>query len=213
MEYQNYVEPAVEVYDRLLWLVKYAKVNLQKRELLSDQGEMALDSLEKIYELFRNCAVKELENEPLSEEENRELKYIGGALEFIDDSLSNQYKQSISSAIVSDVAGIADTGAFLEIGTGLPNEIFVALPQNGKVYLARGVVYSYYEFLSDVPMTDEQWHESLGIERVQEGEWEYERINPDRLKDAPEQPQWLKGIKSFDENRVNIKEVEYEIGQ
>ena len=66
----NYVEPAVEVYDRLLWLVRYSKANLKKRDLLSENAEDILKSLEEVYELFIVCSVKELENTPLSEEEN-----------------------------------------------------------------------------------------------------------------------------------------------
>ncbi|WP_341878018.1 DUF3160 domain-containing protein [Defluviitalea saccharophila] len=213
-DYPNYVEPAVEVYDKLLWLVRYSQVNLKNKGLLSERTESALNSLEEVYELFRTCAVKELENIPISEEENRELKYIGGKLEYIDDTLSDQYRQSISSAVVSDVAGIADIGAFLEIGTGLPNEILVALYQNGKVYLARGAVYSYYEFLSEKPLTDEEWHRRLGVEKIEEDEWHYEQINPERLqKDAPPQPQWISSFKSFEENKVIIPAIEYNLGQ
>ena len=212
--YPNYVEPAVEVYDRLLWLVQYSKTNLEKRGLLLERSSLALERLEEIYELFRKCSVKELENIPISEEENKALKYIGGTMEFIDDTLSDQYKQSISSAVISDVAGIADAGAFLEIGTGLPNEILVAIHYEGKVYLARGSVYSYYEFVGDKPLTDQQWHEMLGVERVEENEWHYERINPERLlKDAPLQPQWISSFKSFDSNQVEITPVEYKVGQ
>jgi hypothetical protein len=212
--YPNYVEPAVEVYDKLLWLVRYSQVNLKNKGLLSERSESALNSLEEVYELFRNCAVKELENIPLSEQENRELKYIGGKLEYIDDTLSDQYRQSISSAVISDVAGIADVGAFLEIGTGLPNEILVALYQNGKIYLARGAVYSYYEFLYEKPLTDRQWHEMLGVESIDEDGWYYEHINPERLqKNAPTQPQWMSTFKAFEDNEVLIPPIEYNLGQ
>ncbi|MBZ4668887.1 MAG: hypothetical protein JG775_2039 [Defluviitaleaceae bacterium] len=212
--YPNYVEPAVEVYDKLLWLVRYSQINLKNRDLLSERFEYALNSLEEVYELFRTCAVKELENIPISEEENRELKYIGGKLEYIEDTLSDQYSQAISSAVISDVAGIADIGAFLEIGTGLPNEILVALAHDGKVYLARGTVYSYYEFLHEKPLTDEQWHEMLGVEKIVEDEWVYEQINSERLqKDAPPQPNWIASFKSFEDNKVFIPHIEYNLGQ
>ena len=212
--YPHYVEPAVEVYDKLLWLVKYSKVNLEKKGLLSKSSEFPLEQLESIYQLFRDCSVKELEYIPLSEEENRALKLIGGTMEIIDDSLSQEYKQSISSAVVSDVAGIADAGMFLEIGTGLPNEIWVAVSSEGKVYLARGVVYSYYEFLSGKPLTDQEWHEMLGIERVEVEEWHYEQINPELLlKNVPPQPEWIRTFKSSEENRVDITPIEYRAGE
>ena len=212
--YPNYVEPAVEVYDKLLWLVKYSKVNLQKRELLSERGLYALEKLEEIYTLFRDCSVKQLENIPISEEENKALKYIGGAMESIELTLAEEYNQAISSAIISDVAGFTDTEMFLEIGTGFPNEILVAICNEGKVYLARGAVYSYYEFLSDTPLTNQQWHEILGIEKVESGEWQYEQVNKELLlKNAPPQAEWIHSFKSIEKNNVEIVPIEYKLIQ
>lgn len=212
-EYMNYVEPQIEVYDRLLWLVKYSKLNLEKRGLLTDSLEHALGLLEETYQLFIDCSLKELRNEPLTQKENEALRYIGGKMEAVDNYLADQFNQPRSSAVIADVAGIADVGASLEVGTGLSNEIIVALNHQGTVYLARGVVYSYYEFLNPTPLTDLEWHHQLGIERVEEGEYSYERINAERLlKDAPPQPQWIGSFKSFEPNQVELKDVLYEIG-
>lgn len=209
-KYPHYVEPAVEVYDRLLWLVRYSKVNLEKRGLLSENSADVLKNIEDLYELFRVCSVKELENKPLSEEEYEALKYIGGRLEWIDDQLSNQYNQPLSPAVVSDVAGLADVGMFVEIGTGLPNDIIVAIYDNGKIYLARGAVYSYYEFLSDKPLTDEEWHDIIGVKKVVDGEWEFEKVDPDSIGNEAEfRPPWVNSFKSFEENKVNIPDIEY----
>ena len=206
----NYVEPAVEVYDRLLWLVRYSKANLKKRDLLSENAEDILKSLEEVYELFIVCSVKELENTPLSEEENEALKYIGGTLERLDDMLSNEYNQPVSSAVVSDVANLADVEMFVEIGTGLPNDIIVAIYDNGNIYLARGAVNSYYEFLSEKPLTDEEWHEMIGVEKVVHEEWEFEKINPDLIaNEAKYRPPWINSFKSLEDNKVYIPDIEY----
>ena len=114
-------------------------------------------------------------------------------------TLAEEYNQAISSAIISDVAGFTDTEMFLEIGTGFPNEILVAICNEGKVYLARGAVYSYYEFLSDTPLTNQQWHEILGIEKVESGEWQYEQVNKELLlKNAPPQAEWIHSFKSIE---------------
>ena len=48
--------------------------------------------------------------------------------------LSNEYNQPVSSAVVSDVANLADVEMFVEIGTGLPNDIIVAIYDNGNIY-------------------------------------------------------------------------------
>ncbi|SCY89383.1 DUF3160 domain-containing protein [Alkaliphilus peptidifermentans] len=210
--YPNYVEPAVEVYNRLLWLVQFSRINLEKRELLTERGEIALKELEDLYLLLRDCSIKQLENIPITEEENNALKYIGGRMERIDNTLSPEYDRPVSSAIIADVAGIADFGLFLEIATGLPNEIYVAVYDEERVYLARGVVYSYYEFLNDKPLTDQQWHEMLGVEKIEEYEWHYQRINPEMLlKNSPPQPDWVKSFKSTGANRVEISDIEYNL--
>ncbi len=208
----NFVEPNVEVYDRLLWLVKYSRANLEKRDLLTENAERVLGHLEDLYNLLIVCSVKQLENIPLTEQENEALKYIGGRLENIDILLSDLDRKQISSAIVSDVAGIADTGEFLEVATGLPHEIYVALPYEGKVYLSRGTVYSYYEFLNGTPLTDREWHEMIGVETIEQEGWQYEQINPDKILDNPiPQPSWVQSFHSTEPNKVSIKDVEYRI--
>lgn len=211
--YPNYVEPAVEVYDRLLWLVRYTRANLAQRDLLSDHTGEALDRMESLYELFRICSIKELENLPLTEEENERLKYVGGSMEHIDGLLADDYNRQLASARISDVAGLADTGEVLEIGTGLPHEIYVLLPQGDQVYLARGVVYSYYEFLSSKPLTNQEWHGMLGIEREIVGDfYSYDQINPDKLlHQTPPQENWVGSFTSSEPNHVTLLAPDYRI--
>jgi len=210
--YPNFVEPAVEAYERLLWLAKYSKVNLENRGLLSDATERALNELEKMYELLRAISVKQLENMPLTEEENELLKFIGSQMERIDVSLSVEFNRSISSAIIADVAVIADEESCLEVATGLPNDIYVVAPYEGKLYLARGVTYSYYEFVSDKPLTDQEWRARLGVERTEMNDWAYEQLIPEKLlKGTPPQPTWYNNFKSVEANRVKVSPVEYMI--
>ena len=203
----NYVEPAVEVYERLLWLIQYSKVNLEKRELLNDESINAINMIENLYKLLVSCSVKQLENTPISEEENFSLKLVGGTVEHIMNLLAENYAKNVSSAVISDVAGM-----YLEIGTGLANEIYVVVYDQGKIYLSRGATYSYYEFVSDGPLTDEEWHKTIGIEKIQEGDWYYHQINPEQMKNAPPQPEWIKSFKTLDKNQVKISDIEYQVG-
>jgi hypothetical protein len=47
-----------------------------------------------------------------------------------------------------------------------------------------------------------------------EDEWVYEQINSERLqKDAPPQPNWIASFKSFEDNKVFIPHIEYNLGQ
>jgi len=66
------------------------------------------------------------------------------------------------AAIVADVA-TDPNGQVLEEGTGKISEIYVVVPIDGKLRIAKGGVYSYYEFtwpMSD-RLTDKKWRELL----------------------------------------------------
>ncbi len=207
--YLCYVEPAVEVYDRLLWLVQYSKESLEERGLLDDNGAIALNAIEKLYRLLIDCSVKQLRGETITEEENQALRYIGGTMEYITLQLSTDYSLAMASAVVADVASSPD--GFLEIATGLTNEIYVAVYNEDKVYLARGAVYSFYEFESEKAMTDEEWHKRLGIEKLDFDGWIYYQLEPELMKNPPLQPEWIGTFKAMDQNQVNISEIEYSI--
>lgn len=65
--------------------------------------------------------------------------------------------------MVADIA--TGPNGVVEIATGQIESIFVIVPgRNGGFALARGGVYSYYEFMSPpgVRLTDEAWRASLG---------------------------------------------------
>jgi hypothetical protein len=62
-------------------------------------------------------------------------------------------------ALIADVA--STNGACLEVGVGPAAHIFVAVPVGGKIYLTRGAVFSYYEFMSKKRLTDEEWQKML----------------------------------------------------
>lgn len=60
-------------------------------------------------------------------------------------------------AIVSDIHTVAPS-AYFEVGIGPASEMLVVVPINGKLYLTRGAVFTYYEFLSEGKrLTDEAW--------------------------------------------------------
>jgi hypothetical protein len=52
-------------------------------------------------------------------------------------------------------------GRFLEEAVGMIDEIYVVAEINGKPYLTKGAVFSYYEFQSNKPLTDEEWQAQL----------------------------------------------------
>lgn len=161
-----YVEPDPEFFNRLCWLTETTRDGLAERGMLSTQMEYKTETMLNLLEFLRNCAVKELSGEELSAEERYSLLVYGGTLEYISSSIaeaSNWYL--IESDTDRNMAVIADvhttmTG-YMEEGVGHACEIYVAIPQDGKVYLTRGAVFDYYEFVSPARLTDEQWQEML----------------------------------------------------
>ncbi len=65
----------------------------------------------------------------------------------------------------------------LLVSTGPVDEIVVAVPLGRRVILARGAVASFYCFVGERPMSDEQWREML------------------REGAAPAQPGWARPIR------------------
>lgn len=72
------------------------------------------------------------------------------------------YLDDNPAAIIADIA-TDPNGEVLEEGTGKIFSIYVAVPIDGKLRIAKGGVYSYYEFewpMSD-RLTDKKWREML----------------------------------------------------
>ncbi|RVU55570.1 DUF3160 domain-containing protein [Anaerosphaera multitolerans] len=169
---KSYVEPNIAIYEKLSWLVEYTIENLEAREMLDETTKNYLSDF-KVYIIDPLIAIseKELNNEALTEEENSMLHYIGGAMEGISLRFVNDQstywdlldETDRSMAIVSDLMKVPQNEAdvppntFLSVGVGPAYEIYVVYPIDGKLYLGRGGIFSYREFLSDERLTDEKW--------------------------------------------------------
>lgn len=180
---RGYVEPNIEVYERLLWLTGYSRENLKRKEIINGQLESRMEDFEGLLKFLINCSVKELKNEELSKDEYYQLLTYGGWLEYLTSSLMEdgfKWYQITSEternmAVIADIHTVA-SGGVLEVGVGPAYEIFAVVPIGGKLYLTRGAVFSYYEFMSDKRLTDEEW-QSLHKNGQQ-----------------PEQPEWVRSF-------------------
>ena len=162
----GYVEPNPEFFNRLLWLTKVTRESLEQRGLLSDSLKYKMLDFEDTLDFLKKCAQKELNGEDLSPEEHSSLVTYGGTLEFMSSSIAeagNWYL--VESDTDKNMAVIADVhtsgGSYLEAGVGNAAEIYVAVPQNGKIYLTRGAVFDFFEFLSGERLTDETWQDMI----------------------------------------------------
>jgi hypothetical protein len=173
----NYVEPNVEVFAKLKWLAENTKENLKARDMLDDQTSSVLDNIIEIQDTLMKVSVKELTNQQITEEENGILYRYGGQIDYIIQNIYAMFMREeidtgddYTSALIADIATIAPNqyfphGQYLEIGNGLPCEIYVVCRTNGKSYLAKGALFNYYEFLSAKRLTDQEWHNMIGVRK------------------------------------------------
>ncbi len=205
----HYVEPQVELYYKLYYLTGETVSVLKERGMLNDSLKVGADSLQELLQLLITCSMKELKNEPLTEEENYKLLHYGGILEDISINFqlgANNPDSTIdlTDMLVSDVA--TSQNNYLSLGTGYFDDIYVVAPMNGQLYLCRGSVYSYYEFVSDKRLTDEEWWALQGL-KVTHDEYadyaEYGEPSPE----LPAQPEWVKAFKS-EQNEVQVTPLE-----
>lgn len=180
---KGYVEPNIEVYEKLLWLTRYSRENLKKRGILGGEMESKMENFEHLLTFLINCSIKELRNEELSKDEYYQLLVYGGWLESLTCSLlegvnhwfANTSEADRNMAVISDIHTVVG-GGVLEVGVGPAYEIFVVVPIGGKLYITRGAVFSYFEFMSDKRLTDEEWQQLH------------------KKGKHPEQPEWIRSF-------------------
>ena len=171
---RGYVEPNPEVYGSLAALTRMAIDGLSSRGLLKDDTKASLVELEKLSLQLKTISEKELAQKDLSEKEYDLIRSFGGQLEhFWLEALKDQNVDSASAACENPAALIADvatdpSGQVLEEATGLINDIYVVVPVAGSLRIAKGAVFSYYEFPwpSDDRLTDEKWRDMLENSKV-----------------------------------------------
>jgi hypothetical protein len=185
---RGYVEPNPYVYARLASLLKMTNEGLDIRGLLTANMKDNLSKMEQLAMSLKTISEKELNNEKLTDDDYELIRSYGGQLEHFWLEINKdepQYKElgqrdfldQNPAAIVADVA-TDPNGQVLEEGTGKIFDIYVVVPIDGKLRIAKGGVYSYYEFtwpLAD-RLTDQKWREMLNTGQ------------------APQLPEWTKAF-------------------
>lgn len=202
---KSYVEPNIRVYEKLSWLIEFTKENLKARDMLSEHQEKSLEYFKKLTDRMVHYSEKELKGEPLTEEEYQELTYIGGEMESISIAFVNEDSNYWSlvdenereMALVSDLMKVpANTlgipeGEVNHAAIGPAYEIYVIYPIDGDLYLGRGGVFSYREFLAEERYTDEKWR--------------------DKVKEEPEIgiPDWAKDLMTQEKPEIPYPDMDY----
>jgi len=194
MDDRGYVEPEPLVYARFEALADQTAQGLQAYGMLGADDKENLTRLSQIASQLQIISNKELQEETLTEDEYEFIKTYGGSIEHFwyeavkDNNTDEIYSQAYPAAVVVDIA-IDPNGQVLEVATGSPSLMYVIVKVDGKLKIARGSVYSFYQFAwpLDDRLTDSVWREMMGLQADENGEYHY---------DAPvEKPEWTRSYR------------------
>jgi hypothetical protein len=184
----HYVEPNPLAFARLNALAALTAGGLQARGLLSDEMESHFEWLGKRLAAFQRIAEDELAGRPFDNDDYWLLDGYGGWLEGMVEACADiidaeehmiTILEDEPAAIVADVLTDLWNERVLEVATGYIYEAYVVTPNGrGGWQVARGGVYSYYEFTWPMAnrLTDESWRERLAT------------------GGAPPQPEWMESF-------------------
>jgi len=165
---RQYVEPNLPVYERLVWMTRALRDGLAKHKLLTPESMEDISRYGTIVGFLKSCAEQQVAGKALPKASHLRIRKIGGEIEYLTTDLllrGTNYQTLTANdrdmALVADIHS-ADPLAFT-IASGHADDMIALVPIEGKTYLARGPVYSYYEFT--VPMSermnDDQWKQML----------------------------------------------------
>ncbi len=182
-----YVEPLPLAYTRLLALVGQLKATLIAEGILDTlpqpveqypayappgyHGEHgyrgALDDFAAQLALSERVSERELLGQTVSDADLNGVRTMFGELSLVDNFLRDNGAGRPLLLVDKQVSAIADvftepmSGQALEEGVGDVLPIYVVVTINGRRWLARGGVYSYYEFHQPMAnrLTDDAWRQ------------------------------------------------------
>ena len=167
----GFVEPAPEIYSRLLALLRMMETGVTSfgapiDPAIGQRFKMLDNFLARLLEI----SIAELENRDLTKDQNDFLENVAEVIAGIMGKNKNEF----TTELVVDVHTDMNEGKALQCGTGKMNTMAVAYARpDGSVMIALGPVYSFYEFHQDLVkrLTDEQWQEMLKNEPLDMPAW------------------------------------------
>ena len=178
-DHLGYVEPNLPFWERALDLLRFQDQALHRLHANTPHLDSLNKDLQRLVGKLHGLARKEVAHEELTTEEMNNLAYIGGEVEQLTlrtlklnsgDPLPERERRV---ALAADV--YAFNGDVLEEAVGAADALYVVVEINSLPVLARGAVFSYYEFVSPTRYTDEEWRAQLA-------------------KSPPPRPTWLNDL-------------------
>jgi hypothetical protein len=200
---RGYVEPNVKFWKKAGELLENTAKILKAQDMMTEKIEGVTERMKEEVEFLLRVSEKELAGKILSDEEYDQISYIGATFENISLDLLRMPNQELYNwadiegadrkvALVADIyTANADNNpdkAILFEAVGDADEIYVVVEIGGYLYLTRGAVLSYREFVQPINeprLTDEEWQKQLeGNPRKGVPEWMKPILLP--LKKMPE---------------------------
>ncbi|MDR3331826.1 MAG: DUF3160 domain-containing protein [Synergistaceae bacterium] len=171
---RGYVEPDPRAFASIIGMAERAATLFKKFSFEGKNQDGEREYSEKLEALIKLCASaqslaeKEAAGSPLSLEDYYEIKAIarsfGASLLLPGGNDIDDWKQ-LRMAIVADAATDHLNGLAIYAATGTPRKIYVFVNDaSGGPRIARGYIYSYYEFASPLAngrMTDDEWRDMV----------------------------------------------------
>ncbi|KPK89147.1 hypothetical protein AMJ80_10150, partial [bacterium SM23_31] len=173
----GYVEPNLAFWIRCLELLEKTEEVTQEYGIFTSVN----NDLRGLLNFCITVSEKELKGIRLDEEEYERIKWMGG--EFAKMTIKIKGTDSLPPEDPdSEIPLVIDVYTFeyacLEEAVGYANQLYVVVEMDGRLYLMRGAVLSYYEFIqpSANRLTDDEWKRIL------------------RGRNAPEIPEWIQPL-------------------
>jgi hypothetical protein len=186
---RSYVEPDIEFFNRLVYLVDRTKTRFAGMGLLPAEYEKKLGIFYDQLVNLRSIAQKELLNGEITGDEYESMLLFAQKIapiilpEDSGDIIEDQFKQM---ALVTDTHTDAFPGDLqvLEDAVGSPQRMYVSVKDNsGGSRICVGYVYSAYEFAQ--PMNS----------RLTDGEWKRMVYAKNRKGVESKEPAWARGLR------------------
>jgi hypothetical protein len=181
----GYVEPNIQFWSSCKELMTKNELFITKYNLQTEELNEKTSKVKELLDFFLTVSQKEINYQPLTNEEYDKIESIGGECDYLSLSMLNPY---VSLTYWEEVTGpdktiavIADVytrnvpkcpkNAILHEATGFGNVIHVLVEIEGKLYLTRGATFSYYEFPYEERLTDERWYDMLRQKEIAPVDW------------------------------------------
>lgn len=193
---RGYVETNPELFACLERLTLSTAEGLDNVGLISEEDKADLYLMSEIAGRLKDIAIKELTGDVVTGEDYEFIRCYGGNLEhFWKRTVTDNMDEYVDpaeypAALVVDVA-TNPNGEVLEEAVGGASTIYVVVPVDGKLRIAEGAVYNYYQFTVPISerMTDSEWRLKIGMELTED--YQYAR------DDSIESPDWTKSYRYF----------------